>query len=360
MAESKITPQQRAQNFGASTRQHWQMIGSQEVSGGGQTVSFRVPKSRILAGFRVMVDGVINGTGYASGLLSPYNIIRRVSVNLNNGFSPIVLSGESLAALNLFRKDPQIVYPKNVLNGNEDCSLCVLDGDGNKARLNSNKDIQDILYDGPGFVKFMIDIPLTLNDRDPVGMILAQNQETAIDLEIDIDSGASIATEVTVGSTKISVGTITYSIPTNANAFPDMSVLKVWHDRRETFSGGGMNHIKLPVGMIYRKLILKLENEDGSPMTYDQITGNIELVLNTADSPYSISPEMLRRVNVSQLGYGLPKGYYAFDFTYQGITNLGGSRDYIDCERVSEFTLRFTPQNAGRATIITEQLSRLV
>lgn len=349
---NKITAQQRALLFGASTRQHWQMIGTQEVSGGAQTVSFRVPKSRILSGFRLMVEADINVKGAAGDVavdsLAPYRVIRRLAVNLNNGFAPVVCSGESAAVLNMFRVHPEIIYPST--NGS---SLCTVPEKFTASTAGtSNK------------FNFMLDIPLVLNDRDPVGMVLAQNQETAIDLEVDICNGGEIlnnsAYTVEVNSVKVVAGTITYSIPTNANAFPDMSVLKIWDDRTEVFAGSGQNHIKLPVGMIYRKLIIKLVNEDGSAMTPDQMTGNLELTLNTADIPYSISPAMLRAVNISQLGCPLPDGVYAFDFTYQGISNLGGSRDYIDCERVSEFTLRFTTPGAGKCMIISEKLSRLV
>ena len=352
MADNKISAQQRALNFGASTRQHWQMIGSKEVTGGAQTISFRVPKSRILAGFRLMVQGGLNATAQgAIDEMGLYRAIRAVRVNLNNGFSPIVMSGESLAVMNMFRLNPGIVYP----NPDNKNTLCYFD----------NWDFEGAatMWAKSGIAVnfgFMLDIPLTLNDRDPVGMVLAQNAETSIDLEIDIADPSEVLGDAGVyEGVRVIAAATTYSIPTNANAFPDMSVLKVWHDRRDTFTAG-LAHIKLPVGMIYRKLIIKLEDEDGNALTPDDINGNIELVLNTADTPYSINPAMLRMITTAQLGYDLPEGYYAFDFTYQGITNLGGSRDYIDCERVSEFTLRFNPAVSGRCTIVSEMLSRLV
>ena len=56
MANSnQLTAQQRAALFGASTRQHWQMIGKQEVTGGAQTIQFRVPKARILRGMKLWI-----------------------------------------------------------------------------------------------------------------------------------------------------------------------------------------------------------------------------------------------------------------------------------------------------------------
>ena len=212
---------------------------------------------------------------------------------------------------------------------------------------------------------FVVDVPLTLNERDPVGMFLAQNAETNIDIVCDIANpseiiGSAAGYTVDITSLKITPMCVTFSIPANANAFPDLSVLKIVDSRTEQFTGAGQNHIKLPVGMIYRKMIIVLTKDDGTPMLPEDITGNIELVLNTADIPYSISPAMLRAVNKMQNGKAMPDGVYFFDFSYQGVCNYGGSRDYIDTETVTEFTLRFTTQSAGKMTLISEKLSRLV
>lgn len=351
---SKITPQQRALLFGSATRQHWQMIGTKEVTGGAQSVSFRIPKSRILSGLRLMVDADIkvthaSSTAFTCDKLTPYKIIRRVAINLNNGFSPIVVSGESAALLNMFRPNGKMVFPAS-----DTSTLCKCPATFTASSSGtSNK------------FAFMLELPLVLNERDPVGMVLAQNQETSIDLEVDICNGAELVNNasgytVTITSAKLTAATVSYSIPTNANAFPDMSVLKIWDDRTETFAGSGQNHIKLPVGMIYRKMIVKLVDENGAAMADSAITGNFEITLNTADVPYVVSPAMLRMINKSQLGFELPAGCYAFDWSYQGISNYGGSRDYIDAERISELNLRFTTSGGGKCVIISEKLSRLI
>ena len=152
---------------------------------------------------------------------------------------------------------------------------------------------------------------------------------------------------------------ITYSIPSDARAFPDMSVLKILDSRNETFTAG-QSYIKLPTGMIYRKLIFKFEDENGDVLDPEDITSNIELILNTADVPYSISPKMLRMTNTMQSGMPYPDGCYYFSFDFQGINGYGGSRDYIDAERITELAVRFNSAKAGKLTIISEKLSRLI
>ena len=88
--------------------------------------------------------------------------------------------------------------------------------------------------------------------------------------------------------------------------------------------------------------------------------GNIEIVFNQADVNYNISPDMLRAINTKDLGFELPKGVYIFDFSSGGnITNYGGTRDYIDTEKLTEFWIRTTTTATGSVKVVSECLARL-
>jgi hypothetical protein len=151
----------------------------------------------------------------------------------------------------------------------------------------------------------------------------------------------------------------TFSIPPVQDAFPDISVLKLVSSRNQKFSAASQQTLNLQVGTIYRKLVLYFEDEAGAPLKDADFSGNLELVFNQADIPYSVKPSVLSAKNHSQLGFTLPDGVYVFDFSNQGIPNYGGARDYIDTERLTEFWVRFTANKAGKMTAITETLSRL-
>lgn len=351
MANEKLTAQQRAVLFGASTRQHMQMLGMKEVTGGSQTISWRVPKSRIMQGVKLYVEGVINTKGGSAvnlGKLDIYKVIRRLSIDFNNGFNPIVVSGDEMAMVNMLYPLPEMVQAST-----DDTTLCNC-----PAQLAASSGGEDTAF------SFMLDIPLTINYRDPVGLVLAQNAETNIDINIDVANanaviGAKSGYTCEFKSVKFTPSVTSFSIPSDSRAFPDMSVLKIVDSRNEAFTAG-QSYIKLPVGMIYRKLIFKFENTDGTPMSIEDITSNIELVFNTADVPYSVSPKMLRAVNKMQAGVAFPDGCYYFSFDYQGVNGYGGSRDYIDAERITEFAVRFNAAYAGKLTIVSEKLSRLI
>ena len=102
------------------------------------------------------------------------------------------------------------------------------------------------------------------------------------------------------------------------------------------------------------------EDDEGNPLKDADFNGNLELVFNTADIPISIKPSVLAAKNHSELGFPLPDGVYVFDWSNQGIPNLGGTRDYVDTERLTEFWVRFSTTKPGKLTVVPETLSRLI
>lgn len=349
MAEKKatnLTAQQRAQLFAASTRQHFQMIGKKEITGGAQMVEFEIPKARILHNVKLLVEAEVSVSGNVdiASPVAPYDVFRLVTVNFNNGFKPIMVSGSELALANMLYTNPDMVRAR--VDGS---SLCTC---------------PETLSSGTNKIKFMLDIPVGLNYRDPTAMVMVQNAETSVTVNLDIGYANQIianSSEVTAEFGKITISAMatTYSIPADSRCWPDFSVLKILNSNNFGMVQG-QNYIKLPVGMIYRKMILRFEDENGQPMAVEDITSNIELLLNTADTPYSISPAMLREIDKFQAGVDFPEGCYYFSWDFQGQNGYGGARDLMDTERVTELAVRFTSGKAGKLTVIGEKISRLI
>lgn len=357
MAE-QLTATQRSAYFNAATRENIHTMAKQVVNNPLDNVSFTLPKARLLSKLYLDVKAEINYTEgadaeatkkLADNPLTPYEILKRVSLDLNNGFAPFTIGGKELAMLNLVRMRPELVMAGH--NG-----LCTVSKGTGKVS-----------------VAFCLEMPLTLHEGSTTGLVLLQNAETVVQLSADIGTQAdvtNIAKVVSESTKKIATATlqkveitpslVTFTIPSIQQAFPDLSVLKLVSARKESFVGQGENIVKLNVGTIYRKLLLYITDADGNPMTEDDINSNIQILFNQADTPYNISPSMLRYVNKSHLGYELPKGLYVFDFSSQGeLTNVGGTRDMIDTERLQEFWVKFSTTKAGNITVISENLTRL-
>lgn len=339
-AQQQISPAQRAELFAVHTRQHIQELPALMGLGADRSVSFSLPKTRMLAKIALVVEGTLTiGTAAATALarFSPYSLLRRVQVSINNGFNPVNISGGELYLTNIAKHNGVVFKP---VAGNE-------------------RTIAPLLTIGSHPFRFVAEMPITLNERDIVGLILLQNEETVVTVNVDIGPLASLVTPA--GTTVLSIPSLTitpvittFSIPAIPQAFPDLSVLKLVQSQINEAPVSGVMTIRLPVGTTYRKLFLDMNGI--------AIPGTIDVVFNQADTPYSITPRYLRALNEEMYGDELPADVYALDFSYQGIADLGGLRDYIDTERLTEFWLRFPVADgaAGRqVTTVFETLSRL-
>lgn len=351
---NKISSQERNAFFAQMTRQKWQASPMKTGSGAslGDTVQFDVPKINLLSRIRLLVTGNVkashtSATTFTPAPFAPFNLIRRVSVDLNNGFSPFILSGEEVYMYNMIRDNAETM--KRAESGRNKVVM------GTKAAAGGANNA----------MSFMIDLPLSLNDRDPVGLVVSQNQETTITVTVDFATDAKILADNPTGFTfdatnlKVEPLVESFTIPPVAEAFPDISVLKLTQASRENINGAGSHYVSLPCGYTYRKMIFYITDENGKGVADSDLIGNIELVLNQADIPYRLSATHLAKINHEMFGMTLPQGMYAFDFSYQGISNLGGARDYFDTERLTEFWLRFNPSAKGQIRIVYETLSRL-
>lgn len=347
---TKISAQQRAQYFAMSTRQNMHMLSKKTITDESQTISFEFPKSRYLSNVWVRVKMKLKATHASKTSTAVTNldlakIIRRVSLNLNTGFQPFVVTGKELLLYNLVA-----------------CNANTVLGDIGESY---NKKVTTLTASASGAentVEMTFQLPVTLNGRDMPGLILLQNESTTVTLDLDIGMGSDITSDVTLKLTSMEISPMleTFSIPANEVARPDLSVLKLVNGRTEDIPAEGQKIVKMSIGTIYRKIIMMFYDNTGAAASNDYITSNLDIVFNQADNNYSVTPEMLRAMNEYNLNAKLPKGMYVFDFSQCGsFSNFGGSRDLIDTATLTEFWLRFNTKSAGKVEIISECLTRV-
>lgn len=357
MAEKQnITAAQRAQNFAMSTRQNLQMLAAQTVTSGGSSVSFTLPKARLFSGvvldfeFKVKIKHATKTDLPALSVFTPYRLVRRLSMNFNFGFQPFVLSGQELAMINMVSHYRGDYYIKGT-DSTE--GFCYWDGKGASSTGKEQT------------IRFTLEMQTAMNDRDPISLIMLQNEQTVVDVVIDFANGSEIfgkageGYEVEIVQGRVTPAVETFSIPAATEAFPDISVLKLVDSRNENFKGSGQHVLKLQTGTIYRRIIMMFTDKDGNPVEDEILSSPLELVFNQADTNYSILPRMLKVRNTMEYGFMLPKGMYVFDFAYQGTVNLGGTRDYIDTEALTEFWLRFNTTDDICVSVVKECITRV-
>ena len=347
----KIDPARRAQMFAQMTRQNYHMLPA--VAGAeNATISFDLPKTRLLSRIRLLVQATLTAEHaanvvYVPAADAPFSLLRRVSVDINNGFSPFVIDGGGLYIYNTVRDNALIMAPAVAGRGKVVQGRTAAPAPG-----------------AANAVRFLVDLPIALNDRDPIGLFLLQNPETVITVTVDFATVNAIAPaaagyKFTLANISVTPMMETFSVPHADEAFPDITVLKLVKAQSEAIAGAGVHTFKFPVGQTYRKIMFRILNAAGVGVADNLLVGNIELIMNQADMPYRIMPEVLAGINQEQFGSVLPAGVFVFDFSYQGLANYGGARDYIDTEKLTEFWLRFNAPAAGTLQVVYETLSRL-
>jgi len=340
--QTALTPAERATLFNKLTRRYLNNVETR-TGGDNTTVNFKLPKTRLLAGCILEVTGTLKAThatetAFTADVDAPYSYIANITMSYNSAFSPFNISGRAI-------KD----YNQTVRGVDTVSRLSVLPKVASSAGTSNA-------------FKFFVELPNMLNDRDPVSLILLQSDETVVDINVtfgsknDIAPAASGFTFETSG-VQIALLTDTFSIPADANAFPDISVLKLVQERNYTVSDGDNTHV-LSTGRTYRKLGLQFTDSNGAAMSNADI-GNIQLVFNQATTAYNISPDMLQMMNTRAYGGALGTGRFVFDFSDNGQPNFGGARDYIDTLSLTEFWLRFNAEKAGTVKVWSECLVRL-
>lgn len=348
----QVSPQQRQAFFNQLTRNYQQII-PQQTLGENDTKSFDIPKSRLLSRIRLLVSATVKVTHatlttYTPHALAPFTMFRNITLDLNNGFSPISLDGKSLALYNYMKADSSILSSKTTGRG---------------------RVIQPLTASAAGSVqtiKFMVDLPVTLNDRDAIGLVLLQNPETNVSLTISTDKGDKLLVGGAAGfTTLLQAVTVTplvesYTVPLDKNAQPDLSILKIVNSMTQSMVATGDQTIKLSVGNTYRKIALFIEDASGNPINDTDLQNTINLIFNQAETTVRILPDHLVMINNEQYSAPLPNGCYVLDFSAgQGLANYSNARDYIDTERLTEFWLQITSGVLGKVTVLTEEIAHL-
>lgn len=346
-----LTAAERAQYFARLTRKHTTMLPP--VAGAASSrVSFDLPKVRLGQKLFIEFSATLTATHasnstYTPAAFAPWTLIDRIKITLNNGWNPVDLSGKGL-------------YIHNLMNS--DVTRMTRATSAGRGRV-----VQPVVASSGGTgnaIRFLAEIPFMMNERDVIGLLMLQNQQTLATVNIDIAAATALA-DATAAYTYalsdivITPMIVTLSMPAEEKYWPDISIIKITSELNQSISGAGSQVVSLPCGNVYRKLGFYITDASGGEADSD-ITSNFSLVVNSNDVFREIKPSILAAENSLQYGGALMQGLYIFDFSDQGQPNYGGSRDYIETDSITRFDLKMNAAAAGNILVIREELARLV
>jgi hypothetical protein len=348
---AKYTNMQKLMLFEQATRENIQTT---------ETITFAentkktivLPKSRTLQKISLLCKGTFKlshaiKTTYTAKTFNKYHLLRNLRLKLNNGFSPYDLSGVGLYMYNQQSQYKAITDSQNTL----DYITNVVSSTG-----------------ADNSVYFMLDIPITVNDRDFIGLLDMQASAINVEFEVTFGNITDIMTDTDITASSISITCIpvltTFSIPAlTKDAIPTFDTVKIVHEQKTNISSTGYTTIKLPTGLTYRKLLLYLKQDANyTPIPLSRVD-SFSLALNQADTPYNIPADYLVNRNTKQRGASFDTGLYSFDFSNNGIANYGSGRDYMDSENLSEFWVKVNMAtlsgSVNEIITISEQIAQI-
>ncbi len=315
-----------AGGFVANTRRKVVQLPTQTRPVGGGTTAINLPKTGLLAGVLLAVRGSIAGTLTVPNALGFASVISRVRVTLNSGIDIFNVSGAGYHYL--LREVVESEYTD--ISGQSNARSAVT-----AAAFNI-----DML------------IPIAINMRDPLGLILLQNEQTLLTLNIDWTADATVATGATITCTAIPYLEL-FTVPVDPADFPPLNIIHQTLEDQQQITGAQDWVYNWPRGNTYLQVLhgIGIGAAGSDSFSKAQIRVNQSDYLQSTDIPYlDLEYRRLR-------GRARPAGGVFFDLlATSGLGNYGLTRDVFNSSLVTDLASVITTTGSVLAYNVRRQL----
>lgn len=342
-----------------ATRQNFTELPAQPYTNEGR-LYYTLPKVGLLSRLFLHISGTMTTTpGTGSVALSErtaFNLFKRIRLVANSGASIFDVSGYGTYLIN------------TVLRKNADITSSPID-----------TGIKTLVYNAPvesgaNTWNAILEIPIAINERDPIGLVLLQNNATQLVLEVDLNPAYGTTDiiapiKVTGNATASFSGNIGcmmeyFTVPRNAEDYPALNVIHQWLEQSDAISSAGAFNKSLLRGNTYMRLMHYATIGGALNSAYIE---KLRILYNQSEVPYTINQISQLGIQRARYGRDLPKGTFVHDwYMSNGQVGLGNSRDFINSANVTEFQTEVniksgTSVTAGTSFIntITEQLIKI-
>lgn len=317
-------------NLWPNNTRHKQIRLAAQTETANNPRTWEIPKSGILAGIYLQITGTI-ATGTSLSNLNPLgfsSIVRRVRLIANSGIAIIDVSGPGYAYL---------------LQDQFELGLNFTQNDGKTA-------ISATTYDISMF------FPISINSRDPIGLIMLQNEQTSLRLEVEFEANANIATGISTHTNTVQPLLEIFTVPVDPKNWPSFDFLHVMQEEQTTVSASGEYQYIWPRGNTYVSLFHGY-GIDTSPT--DEFT-QYRLRVNQSDYLYDWNSKAIEQNWERYHSSARPLGVIPVDFIgYSGMGNYGSARDLFDSAQVTDIASVITASSARTLYTMKRQLINL-
>lgn len=312
--------------FNRNTRRKIVTLPVMTKGSGANTQSITLPKTGYLARLFLAIRGSVAGTLSAPNALGFSSILSRVKLTLNSGVDLFNVSGAGYHYLLRELLETELVDPVGASTGRTAITATTFNLD-------------------------MV-IPIALNMRDPLGLILLQNEATLAQLSVDFLADASVATGATVTCT-VTPWMEIFTVPVAAEDQPDISLLHQILEDQQAVSAAGDFEYKWPRSNTYLQVMHGLGIGAAGA---DGFT-NAAIRVNQSDYLQTTTPTFLDMEHRAIRGRARPAGGVFYDFLgTSGFGTYGTFRDLYDSSLITDLSSILNANAAGTLYTIRRQL----
>ena len=298
----------------------------------GSNYQWQLPRTGLLSEIRLSIRATIQ-TSDTVGSPNPLGcsaIIRRVRLTSNSAIDIYSTSGANFTYLVAPFLDTEQV---NVVGQNQGADTLVVADDTTK-----NLD--------------MI-IPVTLNSRDPLGLIMLQNEQTLLTLSVEVEAIASLGTNIDSISVTIEPQIVFFTVPADVKAIPPLNVIHQITDQSMTVTGTGDVNFEPPRGNTY----VSINHGLGMGVSGSDGWSRVRVQANQSDTWQDDNPASLDMDYYRIHGSARREGVIPIDFLgTTGLGNFGSGRDLFNSGLVTDFLTIITPTGNGTLYTVRRQL----
>jgi len=291
-------------------------------------LAWDIPRTGLLAGLFLAITGAVAGTLSAPNAFGMASVIRRIRLIANSGLSIIDISGPGYDYL---LRDFLETY-NDVVN--------------QSTARNAVTATTFVLH------KYF---PIALNAKDPLGLIALQNEMTALQLQVEFEADASVATGATVTATVVPYLEL-FTLPVNPEDWPPLNYLQTYTEESQSVAAAGDVNYQWPRGNIYAQL---LHGAGIAQAPADNFTV-AKVRVNQSDYLLDAAPAFLDMEYSRFRGRTRLAGVIPVDMLgTSGLGNYGSARDLFDSNLVTDIVSVITFAAAGTLYTVKRQLVNL-
>ena len=295
--------------------------------GGGISPGLQLPTNGLLGGLLLKITGTIGGTVGAVNPLGFSSIVKRVTLTLNSGTVVFSMSGPGY----------HYIYRDWLDAGYVDC----LGQSNGRTAITATGAVLDMY------------IPMQVNLRDPIGLLLLQNRQTTLTLGIEWEADVTVTATGTFTSFQAVPYLLNYSVPPNPASLPPLRYIhQVLEDSRSQAAAGTITY-DIPRGNTYMRIGhgCGIAVAGADSFTVAQLRVNQSNYIWNSDIG---SQDMMFRI---LHGRARPPGVILYDFLgTSGLGSYGTTRDLYDSNRTTDFQSVVDPTGALTFYTVREQL----